>query len=155
MLSDLYDSIFTIVNQIPQSDFSNKKVLWEMHTLKRCARIGGVYDKTQKNLVLTEGKFTVYIDQADNFRPPHFVKKGDFMTSRDFGYYAIPADKRNGFFTACKGDLIVFDNVMDMTPTNIDEYDALIEKYSGNSMTVSDFEVFYVDGWKTNHIEVY
>lgn len=149
MLTNLFDKTFTVINQIPKSNFSGQKVSWEKHVLKGCACTGGIYDKSKKAISLSGGKFTVYIKNVEKFKPPCFAEKAED------GYYSAPRDKRADFFTLGKGDLIVFDIIPDEVPKSVEEYDALIEKYGTNMMTVSGYEVFNVKDWRTNHIEVY
>lgn len=149
MLSNLYNQTFTIINQIPESQTKHKKVAWTKHILKRCDKVGGIYDKSQNAMVLTSGEYTVYIKDWQDY----------VMASwNGCGFYGNE-EKRQNHFTLAKGDLIIFDEILDSVPTSGDEYDALIEKYADNSMTVADFEVFInyrADGtpWDINHIEV-
>ena len=149
MMTNLFDKTFTVINQIPKSSFSGHKISWEKHLIKGCVCTGGMYDKSKKAISLSGGKFTVYIKDIEKFKPPCFSKN-----TQD-GYYSIPEDERKNFFTLGKGDLIVFDDIADDVPKDIEEYDALIEKYSENMLTVSGYEVFNVKGWQTNHIEAY
>ena len=143
MLSNLCGKTFTIINQIPESDNRRKKVAWRMRKIKNCGKVGGVYDRSSGTMVKTSGEYTVYIKE-----PESYVSPAEYYASDN-------TDK----FTLGKGDFIIFDDVDDAVPKNGDEYDALIDKYSDNGMTVSDFEIYInhkPDGtpWKTNHIEV-
>lgn len=146
MLTDLCGKVFTVINKIPKSSFSGQKISWEKHIVKNCACVGGIYDKSKGTISNSGGKFTVYIKEIGKFKAPSFSAGG---------YYALEKDKRTNFFTLAKGDLIVFDDISGNAPESIEEYDALIEKYGETAMTVSGYEMFCADGWKTSHIEVW
>lgn len=144
MLSNLCDKTFTLINQIPQSQTNKKKIAWHKHTLTKCDVVGGVYDRSQHTLIKTSGEYTAYIKDWERYIPAQ-------------QYYNMSdcSDK----FTIAKGDLIIFSDIPEDAPSDGDSFDLLVDKYSGNCMTVSDFELYInyrSDGkpWKTNHIEV-
>ena len=60
-------------------------------------------------------------------------------------------------YTIAVGDLIVFDDVDDVAPSSVAEFNALVNKYKNNGGTVTSSEAFInYNGstpWKTNHIE--
>lgn len=143
MLSNLYDKTFTIINQIPESPKSKRKVGWKMFKLTGCDVVGAKYDRSQGTIGLESGAHNVYIKNWQDYCP-----------SADF-YETLPAGK----YTLARGDLIIFEDIDIAAPTSVEEYDSLIEKYVDTSLTVSDFEVFVNykrNGmpWRTNHIEV-
>lgn len=150
MLSNLYNQTYTIINQIPTSQKNAKKRLWVKRYLKHCDKIGGVYDKTSGVLFLSDEAFTVYIKDWEHYRPAVWTNGG---------YYTLPDNTKSEYFTAARGDLIIFDKINDPAPVNGEEFDALIDKYKGMGGTLSDvmdYINYKNDGtpWRTNHIEL-
>lgn len=149
MLSNLYNQTYTIINQIPTAPKNNKKRMWVKRYLHQCDRIGGIYDKTTGVLFRSNETFTVYIRDWEIYRPAIWTSGG---------YYALGDDMKPEYFTAARGDLVVFAEIDDPAPADGEEYDALIDKYKGMGGTVSDvleYINYHADGtpWRTNHIE--
>ena len=147
MLSDLHNETFTIINQIPKSADTAAKVAWKKHTLKKCGKQTGIYDRTSGTMVYKANTFTAYIFDWESYKPANWS---------DGGYYTL-ADK-DDYFTVNIGDLIVFADITDPVPTTLQEFQTLVTKYKDNGGTVSSAQTYInynSDGtpWKTNHIE--
>lgn len=147
MLSDLYNETFTIINQIPKSADTAAKAAWKKHTLKKCGRQTGIYDRTNGMMAYKANTFTAYIYDWESYKPANWS---------DGGYYA--SDDKDSYFTVNIGDLIVFADIPDLVPTTLQEFQSLVTKYKDNGGTVSSVQAYLKyksDGtpWKTNHIE--
>ena len=134
--------------QIPTSASISTKAKWIKYTLKGCDKTDVVYDKTSDTIVNKATSWTVYIKDWQSWRPPSWVGNG---------YYALTALDKQGAYTISVGDLIVFDDVDDVAPSSVAEFNALVNKYKNNGGAVTSSEAFInYNGstpWKTNHIE--
>lgn len=134
--------------QIPTSPGIATKVKWIKYTLKGCDKTDGVYDKTSDTIVNKATSWTVYIKDWQSWRAPSWVGNG---------YYAQTALEKQNTYTIAVGDLIVFDDVDDVAPSSVAEFNALANKYKTNGGAVTSSEAFInYNGstpWKTNHIE--
>lgn len=150
MLSNLNHETFTIINQIPQAPNIATKIKWKKFTLKGCDRRDGLYDKSSGTMVYKANSFTAYISDWQHYKDHTWL---------DGGYYALADVDKSGYFTANVGDLIIFADIPDETPTTIAEFTALTQKYKDIGGLISGVNVYInhkPDGtpWKTNHIEL-
>ena len=148
-LSNLQNSTFTIINQIPQSISSAKKRAWFKHTLRKCGKQNGIYDRTGGTMLYKTNTFTAYIGDWERYMPPSWLNTG---------YYTLPDKDKANYFTVNVGDLIVFDDIDDSVPTTLQEFQALVAKYGDNGGTVTGFQEYINykpngEPWRTNHIE--
>lgn len=134
--------------QIPTSASIATKSKWIKYTLKGCDKTDGVYDKTSDTIVNKATSWTVYVKDWQSWRAPSWVGGG---------YYAQTALEKQNTYTIAVGDLIVFDDVDDVAPSSVAEFNALVNKYKNNGGTVTSSEAFInykgSTPWKTNHIE--
>lgn len=134
--------------QIPTSASIATKTKWIKYTLNGCDKTDGVYDKTSDTVVNKATSWTVYVKDWQSWRAPSWVGGG---------YYAQTALEKQNTYTIAVGDLIVFDDVDDVAPSSVAEFNALVNKYKNNGGAVTSSEAFInYNGstpWKTNHIE--
>lgn len=134
--------------QIPTSASIATKAKWIKYTLKGCDKTDGVYDKTSDTIINKATSWTVYVKDWQSWRAPSWVGRG---------YYAQTALEKQNTYTIAVGDLIVFDDVDDVVPSSVAEFNALVNKYKNNGGAVTSSEAFInYNGstpWKTNHIE--
>lgn len=150
MLSKLNNETFTIINQIPQAPNVATKVRWKKYTLKGCDRRDGLYDKSSGTMVYRANSFTAYLTDWQHYKVPTWLEGG---------FYAMADVDKEGFYTANVGDLIIFADIPDETPTTIAEFTALTQKYKDIGGLISGVNVYInykPNGlpWKTNHIEL-
>ena len=150
MLSNLKSEIFTIINQIPQSEEVATKKEWRKHTLNCCGKTDGILDKSSGTMIYKANSFTAYIFDWQKYLPPNWL---------DGGYYALSADEKCSFYTVNVNDLIIFADIPDDAPTTTAEFIALTQKYKDIGGLISGVNVYVnykLDGtpWRTNHIEL-
>ena len=152
MLSDLYCEKFTIICRIPVSEQNNKTRIFIKHILSGCAKHDGIYDRTTGVLFRSDNAFTVHTRDWRRYRAPIWTVGG---------YYALSDDEKKEFYTANRGDLIIFKEISEDAPEDIDEFDALAEKYASFGGVVSEAAacIAYKDAqrrapWRTNHIKI-
>lgn len=149
MLSNLYNSVCTIINQVPTSANNSAKKAWVKHIIPNCGYVGGVYDKSKSNMVYRPNTFTVYVKDLQNYRKPSF--KSD-------GYYSLYETSKE-LYTANVGDLVIPFEVDDKEPTTMQEFNALRTKYQGNGGILTAVLCYCnetADGkpWRINHLEL-
>ena len=150
MLSNLSHETFTIINQIPQAPNISTKVEWRKHTLQNCDRRDGLFDKSSGTMMYKANTFTVFLKDWEHYREPMWLNGG---------FYSLPDVDKEGLYTANIGDLIIFADIPDAVPTNVSEFNALVQKYKdlGGTITGKNVYINYKpDGtpWNTNHIEL-
>lgn len=150
MMSNLFSETFTIINQIPQSQAVPTKVRWKKHFITKCDRRDGIFDKSTGTMAYKANAWTVWCKDWENYRPPIWTADG---------YYTLGDDEKDDYFTANVGDLVVFAEIPDVEPTNLQEFQALVTKYKDNGGVISQAQSyinFKPDGtpWATNHIEM-
>lgn len=150
MLSNLNHETFTIINQIPQSPTVATKRAWRKYTLKGCDKKDGLFDKSSGTMVYKANSFTAYLTDWEHYKAPLWLKDG---------FYAMADVDKENFYTANVGDLIIFADIPDETPTTTAEFTALTQKYKDIGGIISGVNVYInhkPDGtpWKTNHIEL-
>lgn len=149
-LSNFNTEVFTIINQIPISGEVNTKVGWKKHILRRCAKKDGLYDKSSGTMFFKANTWTAYLYDWQDYKAPGWI---------DDGYYALSEDEKEAFYTVNVGDLLVFGEIPDAEPTNIQEFNALVKKYRDNGGLITGCETYIKykpngNPWKTNHIEI-
>ena len=149
-LSDLNTDVYTIINQIPASSTSAAKTAWKKHFLTKCDKKEGLYDQSKEAMVYDANAFTVFCGNWQDYRKPLFV---------DGGYYALPEDEKERYFTVRPKDFIIFAKVDDAAPETTAEFMALKNKYADYGGEITGAEVYinyHPDGtpWRTNHIEI-
>ena len=148
-LSNLSGKTFTIINQIPESPSVNTKVAWIKHTLTDCGKKDGLFDQSSGTMSSKANTWTAYLNDWERYKPPHWL---------DGGYYALPDDAKPSYFTVNVGDLIIFDDIPDVAPTTLTEFNALSKKYKdiGGAVTSAEAYITYKpngEPWGNNHIE--
>lgn len=149
-LSDIDNDVFTIINQIPQSQNVATKRAWAKRTLYGCGKRDGLFDKSSGTMIYKANAFTAYITDWEHYRAPKWL---------DDGYYAIADADKHDYYTANVGDLIIFADIPDEAPTTVAEFTVLTQKYKDIGGIISGVNVYVnkkPDGtpWKTNHIEL-
>lgn len=149
MLSNLYNKTYTIINRIPRDENTVAAGSYVKHKLDMCSKRGGVYDKSSGTMVYKDNSWTAYIGDWEDYRPPHWLEGG---------YYQISEEEKADYFTVAVGDLLIFSDITDEVPANLNEFNALKEKYKDIGGIISSVEVFIQyktngEPWKTNHIE--
>ena len=150
MLSKLNNETFTIINQIPQAPNVATKVRWKKYTLHNCDKRDGLFDKSSGTMVYKSNSFTAFLTDWQHYKAPNWLEGG---------FYAMADVDKEGFYTANVGDLIIFADIPDETPTTIAEFTALTQKYKDIGGLISGVNVYInykPNGlpWKTNHIEL-
>lgn len=150
MLSILSNETFTIINQIPQAPNIATKSRWKKNVLRNCDKKDGLLDKSSGTMVYKANTFTVFLTEWQNYKAPTWFENG---------YYSMADVDKNGYYTANVGDLIIFADIPDETPTTTAEFTALTQKYKDIGGLISGVNVYInykPDGtpWKTNHIEL-
>lgn len=152
MLSKLYCDRFTLICRIPVSAENNRTRLFEKHILSECAKHSGVYDRTTGTMFRGDNTFTVHTRDWRRYRAPIWTEGG---------YYALSDADRRGLYTVNRGDLLIFGEIAEEAPADVDEFDALTEKYALAGGTVSEAAacIAYRDElklipWRTNHIRI-
>lgn len=148
MMINFNTETFTIINQIPTSQDVSKKIKWIKHTIDKCSKHDGIYDKTNNQMINRVNTWTAYIGDWQSYKKP----------SWNNGYYSLADDEKENFFTINIGDLIIFDTIDDTTPTTLQEFKDLCDKYRDNGGTVSNTQAYISykangEGFRTNHIE--
>ena len=148
-LTKLKDKVFTIINRIPTSANNAQITAYRKHILAGCDVQTGFFDKSTGTMVYKANTWTAWTDDWGNYKTPSWL---------DGGYYALASDKKDGYFTANNGDLLIFDNIPDLAPTTTQEFQALVTKYKdlGGLITAANIYINFKDDnpWKTNHIEL-
>lgn len=150
MLSNLNSETFTIINQIPQAPNVATKVRWHKYKLQNSDKKDGIYDKSSGTMVYKANSFTAYLQDWQHYKAPTWL---------DGGFYAMADVDKQGYYTANTGDLLIFADIPDETPTTVAEFTALTQKYKDIGGLISGVNVcinYKPNGepWKTNHIEV-
>lgn len=149
-LAEFNKDVFTIINQVPESQTVPTKTAWKKHRLLQCCKRDGLYDKTSGQMSYKANTWTAYIRDWHDYKPPLWVNGG---------YYAMSEAEQDGCFTVNVGDLLIFADIPDDTPTTLQEFVLLQNKYKDSGGIITGVEVYIQhkpDGtpWKTNHIEV-
>ena len=149
-LSNLNGKVFTIINQIPTSATVSTKIAWKKYQLTNCGKRDGLYDKSSGTMAYKANTWTAYIGNWQEYKPPAWL---------DGGYYALSDTDKAEYYTANVGDLIIFADVADTTPTTLQEFNALRDKYKdiGGVITGQEVYINYKPNgtpWGTNHIEL-
>ena len=149
-LSNLNHETFTIINQIPKSPSVATKVAWKKYKLIGCDKREGLFDKSSGTMMYKANSFTVFVNDWQNFKPPHWLNDG---------FYAMSDIDKEGFYTANVGDLIIFADIPDISPTTTAEFTALTQKYKDMGGIISGVNVYINykpngEPWATNHIEL-
>ena len=148
-LSNLNGQVFTIINQIPQSQTVATKQAWKKYRLTDCGKRDGLYDKSSGTMLYRANTWTAYLQNWQHYKAPTWL---------DGGYYALPEDEKSKYFTVNVGDLLIFADITDAAPATMQEFNALRDKYKdvGGVITGQEAYINYKpDGtpWATNHIE--
>ena len=148
-LSNLFNYVCTIINQIPESQNKQTKIAWKKHVLTDCGKHEGIYDRSNGEVAFKASAFTIYCRDWEMYRPPLFTSDG---------YYSVH-NSNKALYTVNVGDLILFGEIEDAAPTDIAGFNALRDKYKNNGGIVTACEAyinFKPDGtpWSTNHIEI-
>lgn len=149
-LSNLNGDIFTLINQIPMSSTTATKTAWKKHTLTKCGKHDGLYDKSTGSMAFKTNTWTAYIYDWQKYKRPLWTNDG---------YYSLPDEEQNSCFTVNTGDLLIFADIPDKVPATLQEFNSIRDKYKDNGGIITGTEVyinFHPNGtpWKTNHIEV-
>lgn len=149
-LSNLYKDIFTIINQIPESQTISTKIAWKKHALAHCGKRDGLYDKSSGQMIYKASTWTAYVYDWQRYKNPLWTSGG---------YYALSDSEKDNFFTVDAGDLLIFADIPEAAPKSIAEFNALRDKYKtcGGIVTGCEAYINYKPNgkpWKTNHIEV-
>jgi hypothetical protein len=149
-LSNLNSQVFTIINQIPQSQTAAAKASWTKYRLSDCGKRDGLYDKSSGTMAYKANTWTAYIKNWQQYKAPSWL---------DGGYYVLPEEEKAQYYTANVGDLLIFADIPDDVPTTLQEFNALRDKYKdmGGIITGTEAYINYKpDGtpWATNHIEL-
>ena len=149
-LSNLNNQVFTIINQIPTSQTVSTKVAWEKYRLDKCGKSDGLRDESSKTMAYKANTWTAYIGNWQEYKPPTWL---------DDGYYALSDDEKAEYYTANVGDLLIFADIPDETPTTLQEFNALRDKYKdiGGIITSQKAHTLYKSNgtpWPNNHIEL-
>lgn len=152
MLSDLYCEKFTLICRIPTAPENNRVRLFIKHILTGCAKHDGIYDRTTGTVFRGDNTFTVHTRDWWRYRAPAWAEGR---------YYALSDNEKAGLYTVSRGDLLIFGEIAEDAPKDIDEFDALAEKYALIGGTVSEAAacIAYRDAqkripWRTNHIKI-
>jgi hypothetical protein len=148
MLSNLYSETFTIINQIPTSPTNASKIKWKKHFITNCDKKDGIFDKSTGTMVYKSNSWTVFCKEFKKYKAPNWID----------GYYTLPDDVKNNYYTGNIGDLIIFAKIDDIEPINTQEFQAIVNKYRDIGGLITSSEVYinyYPNGkpWSTNHIE--
>ena len=148
-LSDLNGQVFTIINQIPQSQTVATKTAWKKHTLTDCGKRDGLYDKSSGTMLYRANAWTAYIQNWQRYKKPNWL---------DGGYYALTEDEKEEYFTVNVGDLLIFADIPDAAPATLQEFNVLRDKYKdmGGVITGAEVYISYKPNgtpWATNHVE--
>ena len=148
--SNLNGQVFTIINQIPTSQTVTTKIAWKKYKLTDCGKRDGLYDKSSGTMAYRANTWTAYISDWQQYKPPTWLGGG---------YYALSDNEKAEYYTANVGDLIIFADVADTTPTTLQEFNALRDKYKDIGGVITSQEVYIKHKpngtpWKTNHIEL-
>ena len=149
-LSDLNHETFTIINQIPQSPTVSTKIAWKKNVLTKCDRRDGLFDKSSGTMLYKANTFTAYIGEWEKFKSPNWLEGG---------FYALADVDKENYFTANVGDLLIFADIPDISPTTTAEFTALTQKYKDMGGIISGVNVYINhkpngEPWRTNHIEL-
>lgn len=149
-ISNLNGQVFTIINQIPTSATVATKATWEKYRLTDCGKDDGLYDKSSGTMAYKANTWTAYIRNWQQYKPPTWLSDG---------YYALSDAEKANFFTANVGDLLIFADITDETPTTLQEFNALRDKYKdmGGIITSQKAHTRYKPNgapWPNNHIEL-
>ena len=148
-LSNLKDKTFTIINRIPTSASNAQIVGYKKYILYGCDVQNGFFDKSTGTMMYKANTWTAWLSDWKAFKEASWLNGG---------YYALADKDKGNYFTVNIGDLIVCEDIPDLAPTTIQEFQALVTKYKDNGGTVSSAQAYInykSDGtpWKTNHIE--
>lgn len=148
-LSNLKDKTFTIFNRIPMSASNAQIIGYKKYTLYGCDVQNVFFDKSTGTMMYKANTWTAWLSDWKAFKEASWLNGG---------YYALPNDDKNNYYTANNGDLLIFGAVEDLAPTNTQEFQALVTKYKdlGGLISSANAYINYKDGkpWKTNHIEL-
>lgn len=147
-LSELNDEVFTVINQIPTSADNAATKAWHLYKLSKCDKKDGLYDKAKNQMYLQANTWTAFLSNWQAYKKPLWT---------DGGFYAL--EDKTAYYTVNIGDLLIFADITESTPTNRAEFEALKTKYKDCGGTVTGCEVYINykpngQPWKTNHIEV-
>lgn len=148
-LSNLRNKTFTIINRIPSSPENPQIIKWNKFELSNCGKQDGIYDKSTDSAIQRETAWTVYIFNWQEYKEPHWCEDG---------YYYLPDNEKNKFYTANSGDLIIFGKISEQTPKTEQEFQSLLKKYKNMCGLISSAKAYvnYKSNgtpWRTNHIE--
>lgn len=147
-LSRFNDKIFTIINRIPKSADNAQVAEWVKNTLKQCDKQSGISGgKTDQTVIFKANSWTVWLADWQRYKEPNWSEDG---------YYTL--SNRNGYYTVCPGDLLIFADIPDNAPTNEQQFQKLAAKYKNMGGVITSAQAyinFKANGepWRTNHIE--
>ena len=149
-LSNLNNQVFTIINQIPTNATTATKTAWKKYRLTNCGKSDGLHDESSKTMAYTANTWTAYISDWQQYKSPTWINSG---------YYALSDTDKAEYYTANVGDLIIFADVADTTPTTLQEFNALRDKYKdmGGIITGQEVYINYKPNGtpcNSNHIEL-
>ncbi len=128
----------TLINQIPKSSTDAQKVKWIKHT-KTGEYIQNTSGESRETAIYGKNTATVYIFDTEGYmQPARYYLSGNY----------------SGGFTAARGDMIIFEEISDPAPTCDEEFDAMLQKYGENAITVESVTPYIREGFGINHIEV-
>lgn len=127
MMSNLFSGTFTIINQIPQSQAVPTKIKWKKHFIERCNRQYGIKDASTGTMAYKANAFVVNCKDVETFINADWID----------GYYTLPDDEKDKYWTASSGDLLIFAKVDDVEPATVAEFQSLVNKYKdiGGTLT--------------------
>lgn len=149
-LSKLNGEVYTLINQIPESNGTAKITSWKKHRIESCGKRDGLYDKSSGQMFYKANTWTAYIGDWQRYKKPLW---------NEGGYYSLKKSDQELYFTANIGDLLIFADITEPAPVTLQEFQAMRDKYKNNGGIITSVEAYISfrsngEPWKTNHIEV-
>lgn len=136
MMNDLFLKKVTIYNDVPETDFSERK--FDRHVIDKCNIQEGRVSKADGTIENIVNAITVITKSTDRHKKPN-------------DYLEIPSDIANGYFTVQIGDFVVLSEVDDVVTTARD-FSRLQSKYANNGFVVRTVST-YLNGMDVDNVQ--